>query len=289
MKKIIATIVLLIVIGGISLSFNLLNTKNFKKNTSYNAENIDALKVYTDTWDVRFKKSTSNEVTVSAEGRQKEKAPVTFQENGRDLVVTQKEQKNGGFLDGFTFGKQGGTIYINVPESGMNNIEITNKDGNIQLSEISAENIVVDNKSGDEKINNVSAHTGKFASRDGSLSMENSSFEELNITSASGDTEMKEIDSSNVKITSKDGTVSIKDITEGKSLSVNTKSGDIGISYKKAPTSLEVLAESNSDITLDLDGLNKSHDGVKVKKGEIGAGSNKVSVSSEDGSIKVIN
>ncbi|MDJ1630476.1 DUF4097 family beta strand repeat-containing protein [Bacillus velezensis] len=44
---------------------------------------------------------------------------------------------------------------------------------------------------------------------------------------------MKEIDSSNVKITSKDGTVSIKDITEGKSLSVNTKSGDIGVSYKK--------------------------------------------------------
>ena len=54
-------------------------------------------------------------------------------------------------MDGFTFGKQGGTIYINVPNSGMNNIEITNKDGNIQLSEISAEHIVVDNHSGDEK------------------------------------------------------------------------------------------------------------------------------------------
>ncbi len=98
---------------------------------------------------------------------------------------------------------------------------------------------------------------------------------------------MKEIDSSNVKITSKDGTVSIKDITEGKSLSVNTKSGDIGVSYKKAPTSLAVFAQSNSDVTFDLDGLNKSHDGVKLKKGEIGAGSNKVSLSSEDGSIKV--
>ena len=44
---------------------------------------------------------------------------------------------------------------------------------------------------------------------------------------------------------------------------------------------------SNSDVTFDLDGLNKSHDGVKLKKGEIGAGSNKVSLSSEDGSIKV--
>ncbi|WP_254660241.1 DUF4097 family beta strand repeat-containing protein [Bacillus amyloliquefaciens] len=224
---------------------------------------------------------------MSADGKQKDKAPVTFQENGEDLVVSQKEQKNGGFLDGFTFGKLGGTIYINVPDSDMNNIEITNKDGNIQLSEISAEHIVVDNHSGDEKINNVSAHTGKFSSKDGALSVENSSFEKLNITSASGDNEMKEIHSSNVKVTSKDGAVSIKDITEGKSLSVNTKSGDIGVSYKKAPTSLAVFAQSNSDVTFDLDGLNKSHDGVKLKKGEIGAGSNKVSLSSEDGSIKV--
>ncbi len=56
---------------------------------------------------------------------------------------------------------------------------------------------------------------------------------------------------------------------------------------KKAPTSLAVFAQSNSDVTFDLDGLNKSHDGVKLKKGEIGAGSNKVSLSSEDGSIKV--
>ncbi|KUP40683.1 protein liaG [Bacillus velezensis] len=287
MKKIIASCAVLIVIGGIVLSLYKTDTKNFKKNVSYNVEKIDTLKVYTDSWDVKFKKSNSNKVTISAEGKQKDKAPVTFQENGRGLVVTQKEQKNGGFLDGFTFGKQGGTIYINVPDSGMNNIEITNKDGNIQLSEISAENIVVDNHSGDEKINNVSAHTGKFSSKDGALSVENSSFEELNITSASGDTEMKEIDSSNVKITSKDGTVSIKDITEGKSLSVNTKSGDIGVSYKKAPTSLAVSAQSNSDVTFDLDGLNKSHDGVKLKKGEIGAGSNKVSLSSEDGSIKV--
>ncbi|MGD2435841.1 DUF4097 family beta strand repeat-containing protein [Bacillus velezensis] len=287
MKKIIASCAVLIVIGGIVLSLYKTDTKNFKKNVSYDVEKIDTLKVCTDSWDVKFKKSNSNKVTISAEGKKKDKAPVTFQGDEGDLVVSQKEQKNGGFLDGFTFGKQGGTIYINVPDSGMNNIEITNKDGTIQLSEISAENIVVDNHSGDEKINNVSAHTGKFSSKDGALSVEDSSFEKLNITSASGDNEMKEIHSSNVKITSKDGAVSIKDITEGKSLSVNTKSGDIGVSYKKAPTSLEVFAQSNSDVTFDLDGLNKSHDGVKLKKGEIGTGDNKVSLSSEDGSIKV--
>lgn len=49
---------------------------------SYNVEKIDTLKVYTDSWDVKFKKSNSNKVTISAEGKQKDKAPVTFQGDG---------------------------------------------------------------------------------------------------------------------------------------------------------------------------------------------------------------
>ncbi|MFT3655414.1 hypothetical protein DALLNEIH_01838 [Bacillus sp. B01(2024)] len=125
MKKIIASCAVLIVIGGIVLSLYKTDTKNFKKNVSYNVEKIDTLKVYTDSWDVKFKKSNSNEVTAAAEGRQKDKASVTFQKDGTNLVISQKEQKNSGFFKGFTFGKQGGTIYINVPDSGMNNIEIT--------------------------------------------------------------------------------------------------------------------------------------------------------------------
>ncbi|MCZ4247583.1 DUF4097 family beta strand repeat-containing protein [Bacillus amyloliquefaciens] len=289
MKKILAACVALIVIIGIVLSLYKTDAKSFKKNNSYNAENIDTLKVYTDSWDVKFKKSNSNKVTISAEGKQKDKAPVTFQKDGENVVISQKAQINSGFFEGFTFGNQGGTIYINVPESGMNNIEITNEDGNVQLSEVSADNIAVENNSGDEKINNVSAHTGRFASKDGSLKVENSSFEKLNITSESGDNVMKDINSLNVKVSSKDGAISIKDMTEGKSLAVNTISGDIGLSYKKAPSALEIAAKSNSDITFDLDGLKKSNDGEKLKKGKIGEGSNKVSLSSVDGSIKVTN
>ncbi|MCC9022776.1 DUF4097 family beta strand repeat-containing protein [Bacillus nakamurai] len=291
MKKFIAASIALVVIGGIAIAFSTykVDAKSFKKNKSYNVENIETLKVYTDSWDVRFKESNSNEVTISAEGKQKDKAPVTFQKDGEDLVIRQKAQKSSGFFGGFTFGKQGGTIYINVPKSGMNNIEITNKDGNIQMSKISADNIVVENNYGDEKIKGVSANTGKFASRDGSLSLENSSFEELNITSTNGDNYMKGIDSSKIKVTSKDGAVSIRDITDGESLVVNTIAGDIGLSYKKAPTSLTVFAKSNSDVTLDLDGLKKSNDGVKLKKGEIGEGANKLSLSSVDGAINVTN
>ncbi|MDO3662774.1 DUF4097 family beta strand repeat-containing protein [Bacillus sp. C28GYM-DRY-1] len=289
MKKILIASIALVVIGGIAFTTYKIDAKSFKKNKSYNVENIANLKVYTDSWDLRFKKSNSNEVTISAEGKQEDKAPVTFHKDGENLVIEQKAQKSSGFLGGFTFGKRGGTIYINVPETGINNVEVANKDGNIQMSDISVDNILVDNNSGDEKIKGVSANTGKFSSMDGSLNAENSYFEDLNITSISGDNYIKDIESSNVKVTSKDGAVSIRDITEGESLTVDTTTGDIGLSYKKAPTSLTVFAKSNSDIKLTLDELRKSNSGVKSIKGEIGRGANKLNLTSEDGAINVTN
>ncbi|MDJ1630474.1 DUF4097 family beta strand repeat-containing protein [Bacillus velezensis] len=97
MKKIIASCAVLIVIGGIVLSLYKTDTKNFKKNVSYNVEKIDTLKVYTDSWDVKFKKSNSNKATISAEGRRKIRFQLHFKENGRGLVVTQKNKRMAAF------------------------------------------------------------------------------------------------------------------------------------------------------------------------------------------------
>ncbi|MFP7486343.1 DUF4097 family beta strand repeat-containing protein [Priestia filamentosa] len=289
MKKIITATVGLVVIGGLAFGAYTYNVeaKSFEKNESYNAENIETLKVYSDSWEVRFKKSNSNEVTVSAEGKQKKKEPVTFKRNGDELVIKQKDQKNSGFFGGFSFGSKG-TIFINVPESGVDNIELTNKDGDIEMNKISTNNIVVKNNAGDGTIKGVSANSGKFSSQDGMLSVEDSSIEKLKVTSVSGDNYMKDVSSSEAKVTSEDGVVSIKDINEGKSLDVDTEAGDIEISYKKAPTSLAVSAKSNNtDINLKLDGLKKSKDTKKLKKGKIGQGDNELNISSGDGVITV--
>lgn len=290
MKKIIATSAALLVVGSITLSPYKIDAKSFKKNESYSVEDISNLKVFADSWDVKFKKSNSNKITISTKGKQKDKNSVTIKRDGEDLIIKQKKTKKSGFFGGFTFGKQSGTISISVPESEIKSIELTNKDGNIQMSKISADSIVVENNAGEEKINGISANSGKFASKDGSLNLKNSSFEELKITSTSGDNYMKDVDSSKIKITSKDGAVSIKNITEGESLTVKTVAGDIGLSYKKAPTSLAVSAESkSSDVKLNLDGLKKSKNTEKLKKGKIGQGVNKLSLSSGDGAINVTN
>ncbi|MFZ7822016.1 MULTISPECIES: DUF4097 family beta strand repeat-containing protein [Priestia] len=289
MKKIISTSLALALIGGFAFSSYDAEAKSFDKNKSYNAENINTLKVYSDSWDVRFKKSNSNEVTISAEGKQKGKEPVTFKTDGETLVIKQKDQKKSGFFGGFTFGKSG-TIYINVPKSKINNIKLNNKNGDIELSKISAKNVTVKNNSGDEKIKGLNVENGKFSSSDGMLSFENSTFKSLKVVSASGDNYMENVSASKAKVSSKDGVVQIKGMKEGKSLAVKTTSGDIGVSYKKAPTSLTVDATSkSSDVNLKLDGYKKSSGSENSQSGKVGQGENILELTSNDGVINVKN
>lgn len=289
MKKIVSTSVALVLICGFTFKVNIAEAKSFEKNKSYNIESVNALKVDSESWDIRLKKSHSNEVIVSAKGKKKEKQRVTFKQDGKTLIIKQKDQKKSGFLGGFTFGKKG-TVSIAIPSSKINKIDLNNKYGDIQLSEISTNNLIVHNNSGDKKIKGLSANKAMFVSEDGTLSMEDSTFENLNISSTSGDNYMENVNGSKIKVTSKDGEVSIKDIKEGKSLAVESDSGDIGVSYKKAPTSLSVAAKSySSHVKLKLDRLKKNTDTEKLQRGKIGQGSNKLNLLSNNGVINVTN
>lgn len=288
-KKIVSTSVALVVIGGLAFGVYSYSAKekSFEKNMSYKADNIGSLKVDSDSWEVRVNKSDTNELTIYAEGKQIEDDAVTFTKEGETLAIRQNEQGQNGFLGGFTFGKKG-TIQINVPESGVENIEMTSDDGNIAMSDISADHIIVESNASDGRFERVSADTGKFASKDGMLSMKESSVNKLVVTSASGDNYMNNVNSSEAKVNSVDGVISIKEINEGKSLEVKTEAGDIEVSYKKAPTSLSLTAESgSSDIALDIKGLKKNRDTKNVKKGKVGQGSNELNLTSEDGLIHV--
>lgn len=252
------------------LLFTAACSSSLEVNESYPSESVDSIKVYNDSWDVRFKKSDSNEVIFSAEGKQNEEnSSVTFQVDGTTLIIKQEDQTESGFFKGFTFGKKG-TISIHIPESVINDIELINKDGNIEIAEISIPNIIVQNNSGDGKIEGVIADAGEIVTNSGMLSIVDSSFEDLSITSIGGE-------------------VAIKEIEEG-NLAVNTDSGDISISYKSNPTSLNVMAQSNSsNVTLNLDGLQKEEDTENVKRGTIGDGQNNLDLTSNKGVIHISN
>lgn len=203
---------------------------------------------------------------------------------GNKLVVTQQDQ---GGMEGFSFGKRG-TIYISIPDNEVQMITVNNGSGDIKMKDVKATNIVISNDSGMQIMEGLSADKGEFTSKDGELNLKNSLLHELIVTSTSGDSYITGVTSPEMNITSTDGEVSIRELQEGKSLRVETKSGDITVSYKAAPASLMLTTNSDlSDINVDLDGFREKESTEKTKEGMIGDGANKLELISKNGTIQV--
>ena len=81
-------------------------------------------------------------------------------------------------------------------------------------------------------ITGLSAEKGEFTSERGDLMLKDSSLQELNIKSTTGDNYITNVSNSNMNITSTSGEVLLKDMIEGKSLFIETKSGILAYGIK---------------------------------------------------------
>ncbi|EJR51064.1 hypothetical protein IIM_03432 [Bacillus cereus VD107] len=288
MKKIIVIAILLITIASVTFGFKTFQGKDFKKEKSFEINHIKEIEVDNENWDIEFKSTDANKIVISAQGKRvdKEIDTVEIEHEGNKVVIKQKEKATR-FFNGFTFRKKN-SISIAIPKKEIDKIVLNNKSGDVKISDIVVKSIVTKGKSGDEMIVGLSADKGEFTSESGDLMLKDSSLQEVNITSTTGDNYVKNIKNENMNITSTSGEVLLKDMTEGKSLSVETKSGDIGVRYKGVPTSLKLTAKSNStDIIVDLKGLKKDKNTEKIKEGTIGDAKNKVKILSESGEIYI--
>ncbi|MFD6507726.1 MULTISPECIES: DUF4097 family beta strand repeat-containing protein [unclassified Bacillus (in: firmicutes)] len=287
-KKIIVSAILLLIIASVVFGFKTFQGKDFKKEKSFEINNIKEIEVDNENWDIEFKSTDASKIVISAQGQRvdKEIDPVKIEHDGNKIVIKQK-QKMTRFFNGFTFRKKN-SISIAIPKKEIDKIVLNNKSGDVKISDIVVKSIVIKGKSGDEMIVGLSAEKGEFTSESGDLILKDSSLQEINITSTTGDNYVKNVKNGNMNITSTSGEVLLKDMTEGKSLFVETKSGDIGVRYKGAPTSLKLTAKSKStDIMVDLKGLKKDKNTEKIKEGTIGDAANKVKILSETGTIYI--
>ncbi|BCD31565.1 hypothetical protein BC30102_4601 [Bacillus cereus] len=239
-------------------------------------------------WDVEFKSTDANKIVISAQGQRvdKEVDPVEIEHEGNKVVIKQKQKVNQ-FFNGFTFRKIN-SISIAIPKKEIDKITLNNKSGDVKISDIEVKNIVTKSESGDEMVVGLSAEKGEFISKSGELAVKDSSVQELNINSMTGDNYITNVSNSNMNITSTSGEVLLKDMKEGKSLFVETKSGDIGVRYKGVPASLKLMAKSNSaDVIVDLKGLKKGKNTEKIKVGTIGDAKNEAKILSETGVIYI--
>ncbi|KFL77591.1 hypothetical protein DJ50_3321 [Bacillus cereus ATCC 10876] len=288
MKKIIVIAILFITIASAVFGFKVFQGKDFKKEKSFEINNIKEIEVDNENWNLEFKSTDANKIVISAQGEQvdKEIDPVKIENDENKIVIKQKQKMNR-FFNGFTFRKKN-SISIAIPKKEINKIVLNNKSGDVKIRDIVVKNIMTKGKSGDEMIVGLSAEKGEFISQSGELVLKGSSVQELNIKSTTGDNYITNVSNSNMNITSTSGEVLLKDMTEGKSLFIETKSGDIGVRYKGVPASLKLMAKSNSaDVIVDLKGLKKDKNTEKIKEGTIGDAKNEVKILSKTGVIYI--
>lgn len=288
MKKIIVIAILFITIASAVLGFKVFHGKDFKKEKSFEINHIKEIEVDNENWDIEFKSTDSNKIVIFVQGQQvdKEIDPIEIEQAGNKVIVKQK-QKATRFFNGFTFRKKN-SISIAIPKKEIDTIVLNNKSGDVKISDIEVKNIVTKGKSGDEMVVGLSAERGEFILQSGELAIKDSAVQELNIKSTTGDNYITNVKNLNMNITSKSGEVLLKDMKEGKSLFVETKSGDIGVRYKGVPASLKLTAKSNSsDVMIDLKGLKKDKNKEKIKAGIIGDAKNEAKISSETGIIYI--
>ena len=288
MKKIIVIAIVFITIASVVFGFKVFQGKDFKKEKSFDINNIKEIEVDNENWNIEFKSTDANKIVISAQGQQTDKEidPVKIENDENKIVIKQKQKMNR-FFNGFTFRKKN-SISIAIPKKEIDKIVVNNKSGDVKIRDIVVKNIMTKGKSGDEMITGLSAEKGEFISQSGELVLKGSSVQELNIKSTTGDNYITNVSNSNMNITSTSGEVLLKDMTEGKSLFIETKSGDIGVRYKGVPASLKLMAKSNSaDVIVDLKGLKKDKNTDKIKVGTIGDAKNEAKILSETGVIYI--
>ncbi|PGW42831.1 DUF4097 family beta strand repeat-containing protein [Bacillus thuringiensis] len=285
MKKMIVIAILFITIASVVFGIKVFQGKDFKKEKSFEINHIKEIEVDNENWNLEFKSTDANKIVISAQGEQADKEidPVKI-ENDENKIVIRQKQKVHRFFYGFTFRKKN-SISIAIPKKEIDKIVLNNKSGDVKINDIVVKSIVTKGKSGDGMITGLSAEKGEFTSESGDLMLKDSLLQEVNITSTTGDNYVK---NENMNINSTSGEVLLKDMTEGKSLFVETKSGDIGVRYKGVPASLKLMAKSNSaDVIVDLKGLKKDKSTEKIKEGTIGDAKNEVKILSKTGVIYI--
>lgn len=98
---------MLIAIFGLVLSGMEKRLDKFVGEKSFDIEGIKELVINNESWDLEFNNSESNKLTVTFEGKQKDKKndPVTIKSKSKRIIISQQDE-DGGFTDNFSFGKK---------------------------------------------------------------------------------------------------------------------------------------------------------------------------------------
>lgn len=283
-KGIIALLVIIPIALVVALKVS--GQQDYTNQQSFDAKQIEVLEINNESWNVELVGTTSKKLSIAVDGKQQKKqnAPVDIKKDGNKISIHQFDTDDG-ILKNINIGGKG-TIQISIPTNTLRKIELNSNYGDIRINTIMAQEISILNNSGTIIIKGLSAERGKITSQDGELKITDSAFKELTIAAANGDSYITNVSSPQMNITSTSGEIVLNEMNEEKALFIESGSGDITLSYSKAPQSLELIAKSeSSDITINLKDFKKvKGDSTKWK---IGEASNRVRAISKEGVISI--
>ena len=283
-KGIIASLIIISIAVVVVLKVSA--QQDYTNHQTFDAKQIEVLEINNESWNVELVGATSKKLSIAIDGKQQKKqnAPVEIQKDGNKISIHQFDTDDG-VLKNISIGKKG-TIQISIPPNTLHKIELNNSYGDIRINTITAQEISILNNSGTKIIKGLSAERGKITSQDGELKITDSACKELTIAAANGDSYITSVSSPQMNITSMSGEIVLNEMNEEKALFVESGSGDITMSYSKAPQSLELIAKSeSSDITINLKDIKKvKGDSTKWK---IGEATNRVEAISKEGVISI--
>lgn len=254
---------------------------------TYDVENISAINMQIDSWQLKIMASADDDIHVSLDGGTAKgvKAPsVDMQDGVLDIVQTESEDT---VLGQFSLGKEG-EVTVYVPDTLEGTVTIKNGSGDMEIDSLVASKLTIDNSSGYIEMNNVTTDVVEIASSSGDVKLSGNKIADSQISTSSGYVTWKNTESENISISTKSGEVNVSGLGEQTNAGISTGSGDIGISYGTQPQNLSFKISSGSeDVSVRLDDASYTMETSACKQGKIGDGTYSLTVNSDSGTVVI--
>ena len=231
-------------------------------------EAMPHIKVTLDELNIAISDSPDDQIHVQMQGHTLKKHRLTVNEENNRFVIKEQQRKKK-WQENIHF-RPTPTIIVQLPKSQSKSLTLKSAYGDVAVEDVALDTVQVETSAGMAYLKNLSTSKADLHTNDGNVTIAKSALENLNITSNAGDVAIKESTGSAHTIQTVDGYIEMTEATEQPNLHVKSVSGDIGIDYQKAPTSLQFITEGE-DIEVTLPKYDKKTNilSAKTKDGGI--------------------
>lgn len=151
---------------------------------TYDAENISAINMQTDSWQLKIMTSADDDVHVTLDGGAAKgaKAPsAEIQDSVLNIVQAESEDT---VLSQFSLGKEG-EVTVYVPDTLEGTVTIKNGSVDMEIDSLIASKLTIDNSSGYIEMNNVTTDVVEIASSSGDVKLSDGKIDDFQISTSS--------------------------------------------------------------------------------------------------------